>query len=68
MITPIVCIVCIFYTTIGGIKAVVWTDTLQFIVMMVTMIIVLFLGVQAAFGMQNIIKTSLEGGRLDIIE
>lgn len=29
-ITPIMCIVCIFYTTIGGIRAVVWTDTVRF--------------------------------------
>ncbi|XP_055375312.1 sodium-coupled monocarboxylate transporter 1 [Condylostylus longicornis] len=28
-ITPVVCIVCIFYTCVGGLKAVVWTDVIQ---------------------------------------
>ena len=25
----LICFVCIFYTTLGGMKAVLWTDTLQ---------------------------------------
>lgn len=33
VITPIVCCVTIFYTCIGGIKAVVWTDVIQGVVM-----------------------------------
>uniref|UniRef100_A0A2S2QKM3 Sodium-coupled monocarboxylate transporter 1 n=1 Tax=Sipha flava TaxID=143950 RepID=A0A2S2QKM3_9HEMI len=28
-VTKIICSVCIFYTTIGGLKAVVWTDAIQ---------------------------------------
>ncbi|XP_015432992.1 PREDICTED: sodium-coupled monocarboxylate transporter 2-like [Dufourea novaeangliae] len=32
LVAPIICIVCIFYTTIGGLKAVVWADTIQMIV------------------------------------
>ncbi|XP_055643090.1 sodium-coupled monocarboxylate transporter 1-like isoform X2 [Toxorhynchites rutilus septentrionalis] len=28
-ITPIVCLICIFYTSVGGMKAVVWTDVVQ---------------------------------------
>ncbi|KAL5274267.1 hypothetical protein ACFFRR_000804 [Megaselia abdita] len=29
IITPIVCVICVFYTCVGGIKAVVWTDVVQ---------------------------------------
>lgn len=68
MITPIVCVVCIFYTTIGGLKAVVWTDTLQFTVMVAAMVVVLYLGIKSAFGLQNIFRIAYEGGRLDLFE
>lgn len=46
--------VCIFYTTLGGLKAVVWTDTLQLTVMLTG-----FLGV-IIIGMQD--ETFFEGG------
>lgn len=29
VITPIVCVICVFYTSVGGLKAVVWTDVVQ---------------------------------------
>lgn len=68
MITPIVCVVCIFYTTIGGLKAVVWTDTLQFIVMLITMVVIVIMGIKSAFGLNNIMKEAAEGGRLDLLK
>ncbi|RZC35326.1 SSF domain containing protein, partial [Asbolus verrucosus] len=43
-ITPVVCGICIFYTTIGGLKAVVWTDTLQFTVTIAAIATVFMLG------------------------
>ena len=46
--------VCIFYTTLGGLKAVVWTDTLQLTVMLTG-----FLGV-IIIGMRD--ETFFEGG------
>ncbi|XP_017769090.1 PREDICTED: sodium-coupled monocarboxylate transporter 2-like [Nicrophorus vespilloides] len=66
LITPIVCGVCIFYTTIGGLKAVVWTDTLQFTVTVGAMIAVFFYGVKAAGGPTAVYQISLNGGRLDV--
>lgn len=68
IITPVVCGVCIFYTTIGGLKAVVWTDTLQFTITIGAMITVFFLGVSSTGGFQYIYKRSLEGDRLNIFE
>lgn len=66
LITPIICAVCIFYTTIGGLKAVVWTDTLQFSVTLGAVATVLFLGVKATGGFENVWKKAIEGGRLDV--
>lgn len=66
LITPIICGVCIFYTTIGGLKAVVWTDTLQFTVTLGAVTTILFLGVKATGGFGNVWRKAIEGGRLDI--
>lgn len=68
IIGPLVCIVCIFYTTIGGLKAVVWTDFLQFIVMIVAILMVIVLGTLKAGGWTNIWRTADEGGRLIFFE
>lgn len=44
-INPIVCIICIFYTTLGGLKAVVWTDTIQFVTMNGAIFVILLVGI-----------------------
>ncbi|GJQ68440.1 hypothetical protein Trydic_g17026 [Trypoxylus dichotomus] len=67
LITPIVCGVCIFYTTLGGLKAVVWTDALQFIVMVGALLVVLAIGIVSVGGFGVIFERSYEGRRLDII-
>ncbi|XP_045509545.1 sodium-coupled monocarboxylate transporter 1-like isoform X2 [Colias croceus] len=65
LITPIVCIVCIFYTTLGGIKAVVWTDTLQTILMYFGVIFVLVYGTCRLGGINEVFRINQEGDRLD---
>ncbi|XP_053624569.1 sodium-coupled monocarboxylate transporter 1-like [Plodia interpunctella] len=65
LITPIVCIVCIFYTTLGGLKAVVWTDTLQTILMYFGVIFVLFYGTWRLGGVKEVLRINNEGDRLD---
>ncbi|XP_074029665.1 sodium-coupled monocarboxylate transporter 2 [Leptinotarsa decemlineata] len=66
IITPIVCGICIFYTTFGGLKALVWSDTVLFTVTTVTISIISFLGIHAAGGVGNVFRTAIEGHRLDI--
>lgn len=66
LVTPIVCSVCIFYTTIGGLKAVVWTDTIQFVAMIGGIVAVTYVGIHSAGGLVSIWETSKAGGRLDI--
>lgn len=66
-ITPVICGVCIFYTTIGGLKAVVWTDTFQFTITVGAILTVLFLGT-AETGFLNVWNKAMEGHRLDLFE
>jgi sodium-coupled monocarboxylate transporter 8/12 len=67
-ITPVVCGVCIFYTTLGGLKAVVWTDTLQFTVTTGAVIIVTVIGIKSGGGVGEIWAKALEGHRLELFE
>ncbi|KAG5893014.1 hypothetical protein JTB14_037207 [Gonioctena quinquepunctata] len=65
-ITPVVCGICVFYTTIGGLKALVWTDTLQFNLTMLAISVIAFLGFRASGGIANVFATAAAGQRLDI--
>ncbi|KAF5269996.1 hypothetical protein FQR65_LT05795 [Abscondita terminalis] len=64
-ITPVVCAICIFYTTIGGLKAVVWTDALQFVGIIISVVAVVVLGIISAGGIENVWNTSVKGERLE---
>lgn len=68
IVGPLICVICIFYTTIGGLKAVVWTDFLQFLIMMAAIVAVIFLGMDKAGGWSNVWKVADEGGRLIFFE
>ena len=56
--------VCIFYTSIGGLKAVVWTDTLQILLMFAGFLSIIVDGAINFGGFSEIIKRADEGGRL----
>ena len=64
IVTPIITIICIFYTTVGGLKAVVWTDTLQFLLMVVAIIAVITLGLLSVDGVENVWEAAERGKRL----
>ncbi|XP_049962091.1 sodium-coupled monocarboxylate transporter 1-like [Schistocerca serialis cubense] len=63
-ITPLVCTVCVFYTMLGGLKTVVWTDFLQSGVTLAAFIAVLILGVVSAGGFAEVWRAADEGGRV----
>ncbi|XP_058447768.1 sodium-coupled monocarboxylate transporter 1-like isoform X1 [Malaya genurostris] len=65
IITPIVCLVCIFYTSVGGLKAVVWTDVLQTGVMIGAMIIVIIKGTIDVGGLGVVIERNTAGQRFE---
>nr|XP_039271751.1 sodium-coupled monocarboxylate transporter 1-like [Styela clava] len=57
--------VCILYTTLGGLKAVIWTDVIQGCVFLAVLLIVFFMGAEHAGGFQNVWKICRDGDRLD---
>ncbi|KAJ3656756.1 hypothetical protein Zmor_015805 [Zophobas morio] len=65
LITPAVCIVCIFYTTLGGLKAVVWTDTVQTVMMFAALIAVVFMGIDSVGGLSEVWRRNEAGDRLE---
>ncbi|KAJ9598391.1 hypothetical protein L9F63_010913, partial [Diploptera punctata] len=67
-ITPIITIVCVFYTMLGGMKAVIWTDVLQGVVMLASSLAVIIFGVSHVGGFNNIWQRNIEGGRIRIFE
>ncbi|CAG5120028.1 unnamed protein product [Candidula unifasciata] len=56
--------VCTFYTSIGGIRAVVWTDAFQLIVVWAGLLALLIKGAVDAGGWTNVWKVSKNGSRL----
>ncbi|KAJ6638131.1 Sodium-coupled monocarboxylate transporter 1 [Pseudolycoriella hygida] len=68
ILSPIVCSICIFYTLVGGIKAVVWTDVIQMCVMMGTMLVIAAKGTVDANGFSNIWDKCWKGDRIVLAE
>ncbi|XP_014479507.1 PREDICTED: sodium-coupled monocarboxylate transporter 1-like [Dinoponera quadriceps] len=65
IVTPFVCIVCIFYTCVGGLKAVVWTDFIQTFIMFGSMLLIVIKGTCDLGGLSLVIRRNLESGRLE---
>lgn len=57
-------VVCTFYTAIGGIKAVVWTDVVQMVLIYVGYIMVIASGMYHMGGIGNVWQIAGNGGRL----
>ncbi|KAG8125871.1 hypothetical protein E2320_021052 [Naja naja] len=61
-------IVCTFYCTLGGLKAVVWTDAFQLIVMLIGFLTVLVQGTFKAGGFRNVWENAQNGSRLNVLD
>ncbi|XP_034019325.1 sodium-coupled monocarboxylate transporter 1 [Thalassophryne amazonica] len=57
--------VCTFYCTLGGLKAVVWTDVFQAVIMLSGFLAVIIKSVVFKGGVSTIISDSQQGGRLN---
>nr|XP_033325162.1 sodium-coupled monocarboxylate transporter 1-like isoform X2 [Megalopta genalis] len=66
IVTPFVCIVCIFYTCVGGIRAVVWTDFIQTFIMFGSMLLIIIKGTSDVGGLSVVLRRNLESGRLEL--
>uniref|UniRef100_A0A4W4DVT0 Solute carrier family 5 member 12 n=1 Tax=Electrophorus electricus TaxID=8005 RepID=A0A4W4DVT0_ELEEL len=61
-------IVCTFYCTLGGLKAVVWSDAFQMVVMVAGFLIVLIQGSYKNGGISTAWSTAEAGGRLNVFD
>ncbi|NXR85440.1 SC5AC protein, partial [Hypocryptadius cinnamomeus] len=61
-------IVCTFYCTLGGLKAVVWTDAFQMVVMVAGFVAVLIRGTALNGGATKVWEDAHEGSRLNIFD
>ncbi|XP_070387672.1 putative sodium-dependent multivitamin transporter isoform X3 [Dermacentor albipictus] len=61
-------LVCTFYCTIGGMKAVLWTDLFQSILMFVSMFAVVGVGTYRMGGVSNVWNEALAGGRIEFFK
>lgn len=68
VITPVVMAVCVFYTCLGGIKAVVWTDVIQIVIMYGVMILIIVKGTMNVGGLSVVIERNWESGRFEAPE
>lgn len=68
VINGIVCCVCVFYTMLGGIKAVVWTDVVQGLIMFASCFLVVAVGVYKIGGFAEVFARAAAGNRLEIFE
>ena len=68
LIGAIVCVICVFYTLVGGIKAVVYTDAWQIVIMFISVVVVVVIGTWNLGGTSNIIDRAIEGGRIDFFK
>jgi solute carrier family 5 (sodium-coupled monocarboxylate transporter), member 8/12 len=67
-ISPIVISVCIFYTCLGGMKAVVWSDLIQAGFMYGVMLLIIVKGTAKAGGLSIVFEKSFEGKRIEAPE
>ncbi|XP_063616887.1 sodium-coupled monocarboxylate transporter 1-like isoform X3 [Cydia splendana] len=66
IITPIVCLVCIFYTSAGGLQAVVWTDVIQITAMVGAMALVAIKGTLDVGGIGVVWQRNMDSGRIEL--
>ncbi|XP_030839685.1 sodium-coupled monocarboxylate transporter 1-like [Strongylocentrotus purpuratus] len=59
---------CTFYTTIGGLKAVIWTDVFQMCIMVCGLLAVIIKGSIDLGGFSNVLRIVGEGNRLNLFE
>ncbi|KAM9814211.1 sodium-coupled monocarboxylate transporter 1 [Neosynchiropus ocellatus] len=60
--------VCIIYCTLGGLKAVIWTDVMQMVTMLAGFVAVIARGAVLQGGLTNIWKDAGDGGRLEAFD
>ena len=57
-----------FYTTIGGLRAVIWTDLFQALVMFTSLFFITIKGLIDVDGFENLWRINSNGGRLNFFD
>ncbi|KAJ8044461.1 Sodium-dependent multivitamin transporter [Holothuria leucospilota] len=60
-------LVCTVYTALGGLKAVIYTDVIMFVVIIISMLLVIILGTIRAGGFGYVLEVNAEADRLNIL-
>lgn len=63
-----VAVVCTLYTTLGGMKTVLWTDTLQFVIMVVGLLAALIEGSRLLGGFDKAWEIANQRGRIEFLD
>ncbi|XP_048463888.1 sodium-coupled monocarboxylate transporter 1-like [Rhincodon typus] len=58
-------VVCTFYCTLGGLKAVVWTDVFQIVIMIIGLVAIIVQAIILKGSISNVLNTADHGGRLN---
>ncbi|CAF1175817.1 unnamed protein product [Rotaria sordida] len=58
-------VICTFYTSIGGMKAVIWTDVVQSFIMFLGVVLSIVLGFSNAGGIKKVLEIAIAGQRID---
>lgn len=58
-------VICIFYTCLGGMKAVVWTDVIQITIMYGTLLTIAIKGTLKIGGISSVVERNLASGRIE---
>nr|XP_014279124.1 sodium-coupled monocarboxylate transporter 2-like isoform X1 [Halyomorpha halys] len=66
LVSMIIGVICIFYTSIGGLKAVVWTDTFQGTITLLSVIAVAVIGTIKVGGVSYVFQSAIEGERTQL--
>ncbi|XP_046861298.1 sodium-coupled monocarboxylate transporter 1-like [Xenia sp. Carnegie-2017] len=61
-------LICIFYTSLGGFRAVVWADVFQGVIIVGGMITILIMGILEVDGLSNVWRINKEMKRLNIFD
>jgi len=64
----VIFIVCILYTTIGGIKAVMWTDTFQAVVMFGSFLAIIIKGNSDACGSSEVFDRNYQASKIELFK
>ncbi|XP_044109870.1 sodium/iodide cotransporter isoform X3 [Neovison vison] len=61
-------VICTFYTTVGGMKAVVWTDVFQVVVMLTGFWVVLARGIMLVGGPRSVLEIAQNHSRMNLMD